>query len=187
MLKWCPLRNEIVYTVCTVTRVTGRRSTRGHCRQDIPLVVYDRKKQKWTLRDKTDEISYLLHLGRKRDDLSLTILDRIRSVPWKSRSPNLRMMRENCGVREDQWKEIPQSPSNEPPPSPQNTMSGDRRQSRLGYPHMVSTDQSKTISGEEKMEKPDATRIYPFFFKKTLSPFERADASKALRLKVICV
>ena len=80
-LKWCPLRNEIEYTTCTVTRVTARRSVRGHCRQDIPLGVYNRKKERWTLRDKTDEIFYLLHLVRKRDDLSLTILDRIRSDP----------------------------------------------------------------------------------------------------------
>ena len=58
-LKWFPLRNEIACTACTVTRVTARRSTRGHYRQDIPLGVYDRQQQRWTLRDKTDEISYL--------------------------------------------------------------------------------------------------------------------------------
>ncbi len=98
-LKWCPLRNEISCTARTVTRVTARRSTRGHCRQDIPLGVYDRQQERWTLRDKTDEVSYLLHLTRKRNDLSLTILDRIRSAPWKSRSPNLRSIREKCAVR----------------------------------------------------------------------------------------
>ena len=101
-LKWCPLRNEMACTACTVTRVTARRTTRGQCRQDIPLGVYDRQQQRWTLRDKTDEISYLLHLARKSDDLSLTILDRIRSAPWKSRSPNLRLIREKCVVRVDQ-------------------------------------------------------------------------------------
>jgi hypothetical protein len=133
-LKWCPLRNEIAYTACTVTRVTARRSTRGHCRQDIPLGVYDRKQKRWTLRDKTDEITYLLHLARKSDDMSLTILDRIRSAPWKSRSPNLRMMRENCAVRAAQWQQIPQSPvggSTSPPPSPRNAMSGDRRDKHI--------------------------------------------------------
>ena len=31
-LKWCPLRNEIGTTACTVTKVTTRRTTRGHCR-----------------------------------------------------------------------------------------------------------------------------------------------------------
>ena len=61
-----------------------------------------RKQQRRTLKDKTDEITYLLHLKSKSDDLSLTILDRIRSVPWKSRSPNLRMMRVNRAVRTDQ-------------------------------------------------------------------------------------
>ena len=49
-LKWCPFRNEIGYTSCTVTRVTVRRSVRRHYRQDIPLGVYDRKQQRWTLR-----------------------------------------------------------------------------------------------------------------------------------------
>jgi hypothetical protein len=48
-LKWCPIRNELAHTSCTVTRVSVRRSTRGHCRQDIPLGIYDRKQQRWTL------------------------------------------------------------------------------------------------------------------------------------------
>ena len=56
-LKWCPIRNEMSHTSCTVTRVSARRSTRGHCRQDIPLGIYDRKQQKWTLKDRTDEIT----------------------------------------------------------------------------------------------------------------------------------
>jgi hypothetical protein len=42
-LKWCPLRNEMASTACMVTRVTARRTTRGQCRQDIPLGVYDRQ------------------------------------------------------------------------------------------------------------------------------------------------
>ena len=64
-LKWCPLRNEIRCTACTVTRVTARRSTRGHCRQDIPLGVYDRQEQRWTLRDKTDEATIKQTLSTK--------------------------------------------------------------------------------------------------------------------------
>ena len=101
-LKWFPLRNEVTYTDCTVTRVTTRRSTREHCRQDIPLVIYDRNQQRWTLEGKTDEITYLLHLVRKSDDLSLTIPDRIRLSPWNSRPPNLHMMKEKCEIRVDQ-------------------------------------------------------------------------------------
>jgi hypothetical protein len=42
-LKWCRIRNEMSHTSCTVKRVSARRSTRGHCRQDIPLGIYDRK------------------------------------------------------------------------------------------------------------------------------------------------
>jgi hypothetical protein len=66
-LKWCPIRNELAHTSCTVTRVSARRSTRGHCRQDIPLGIYDRKQQRWTLKDKTDEIAYLMTLTGKSD------------------------------------------------------------------------------------------------------------------------
>lgn len=47
-LKWCPVRNEMASTACTVTRVTARRRSRGHGRQDIPLGEYDRKHQRWT-------------------------------------------------------------------------------------------------------------------------------------------
>jgi hypothetical protein len=80
-LKWCPIRNELAHTSCTVTRVSARRSTRGHCRQDIPLGIYDRKQQRWTLKEKTDEIAYLLKLAGKSDDSSMIILDKIRSAP----------------------------------------------------------------------------------------------------------
>ena len=31
-LKWYPIRNEMGVTTCTVTKVTDRRTTRGHCR-----------------------------------------------------------------------------------------------------------------------------------------------------------
>jgi len=36
--KWCPLRNTLAYTACTVTRVSARRTTRGHYRQDISIL-----------------------------------------------------------------------------------------------------------------------------------------------------
>ena len=52
-LKWCPVQNEMASTACTVTRVTARRTSRGHCRQDIPLGEHDRKRQRWTLPGKT--------------------------------------------------------------------------------------------------------------------------------------
>ena len=55
-LKWCPIRNETAYTACTVTRVSVRRTTRGHCRQDIPLGAYDRKQQRWTLKGNHTEV-----------------------------------------------------------------------------------------------------------------------------------
>ncbi len=95
-LKWCPIRNEIAHTSCTVTRVSARRSTRVHYRQDIPLGIYDRKQQRWTLKDKTDEIAYLMTLTVKSDDSSMIILDKIRSAPWNSKPLNLRIVKENC-------------------------------------------------------------------------------------------
>ena len=117
-LKWCPIRNEMSHTSCTVTRVSARRSTRGHCRQDIPLGIYDRKHQRWTLKDRTDEIAYLLKLAGKSDDSSMTIFDKIRSAPWKSKPPNLRLVKEKCDHRASQWQQIPQSPPTSPQPSP---------------------------------------------------------------------
>jgi hypothetical protein len=117
-LKWCPIRNELAHTSCTVTRVSARRSTRGHCRQDIPLGIYDRKQQRWTLRDKTEEIAYLLKLAGKSDDSSMIILNKIRSAPWNSKPPNLRIVKEKCEHRATQWQQIPQSPPTSPQPSP---------------------------------------------------------------------
>ena len=117
-LKWCPIRNELAHTSCTVTRVSARRSTRGHCRQDIPLGIYDRKQQRWTLRDKTEEIAYLLKLTGKSDDSSMIILNKIRSAPWNSKPPNLRIVKEKCQHRATQWQQIPQSPPTSPQPSP---------------------------------------------------------------------
>jgi hypothetical protein len=34
--KWYPLRNTLAHTVCTVTNVSDRRTTRGHGRRCIP-------------------------------------------------------------------------------------------------------------------------------------------------------
>ena len=64
-IKWCPLRNEVTYTTCTVTRISVRRTTRGHCRHDIPLGTYDRKQQRWTLKGNYTEVDYLMKLIRK--------------------------------------------------------------------------------------------------------------------------
>ena len=77
-LKWCPVRNEMASTACTVTRVTTRRTSRGHCRQDIPLGEHDRKHQRWTLPGKTSETASLMKLTTKGDDSSLAILEKIR-------------------------------------------------------------------------------------------------------------
>jgi hypothetical protein len=88
------------------------------CCQDIPLGIYDRKQQRWTLKDKTDEIAYLLKLAGKSDDSSMIILDKIRSDPWNSKPPNLRLMKEKCEHRATQWQQIPQSPPMFPQPSP---------------------------------------------------------------------
>ena len=121
-LKWCPIRNELAHTSCTVTRVSARRSTRGHCRQDIPLGIYDRKQQRWTLKDRTDEIAYLLKLAVKNDDSSMTILNKIRSAPWNLKPPNLRIVQEKCEHRATQWQQIPQSPPTSPQPSPRKEL-----------------------------------------------------------------
>ncbi len=126
-LKWWPIRNEIAHTSCTVTRVSARRSTRGHCRQDIPLGIYDRKQQKWTLKDKTDEIAYLLKLKGKSDDSSMIILDKIRSAPWNSKPPNLRLVKEKCEHRVTQWQQIPKSHPTSPQPSPRKESGNTQR------------------------------------------------------------
>ena len=89
-LKWCPLRNETSYTAYTVTKVTTRSTTRGYYRQDIPLDEYDRKHRRWTLQGKHKEVEYLVNLVKKGDDVSLVILDKLRSTPWKNRSPNIK-------------------------------------------------------------------------------------------------
>jgi hypothetical protein len=107
-LKWCPLRNELTYTVCTVTRVSTRRTTRGHCRQDIPLGTYDRKQQRWTLKGNQTEVEYLMKLIRRGDDVSLAILEKIRASPWKARPPNVRQTIRNCEERDDPWEDISQ-------------------------------------------------------------------------------
>jgi hypothetical protein len=89
--KWCPIRNEITHTSCTVTRVSTRRSTRGHCRQ------------------------------------AMTILDKIRSAPWNSKPPNLRLVKEKCEHRATQLKQIPQSPPTSPQPSPRKESGNTQR------------------------------------------------------------
>ena len=110
-LKWCPLRNEMAYTACTVTRVSTRRTTRGHCRQDIPLGAYDRKQQRWTLKGHHTEVEYLMKMIRRGDDASLAILEKIRAAPWKTRPPNVRQIIRKCGERDDPWEDIPQEDS----------------------------------------------------------------------------
>ena len=106
--KWCPLRNALAYTACTVTRVSARRTTRGHYRQDIPLGTYDRKQQRWTLKGNHMEVDYLMKLIRKGDDVSLSILEKIRAAPWKARPPNVRQTIRRCEERDDPWEDIPQ-------------------------------------------------------------------------------
>ena len=100
-LKWCPLRNEPSYTACTVTKVTSRRTTGGHCRQDIPLGEYDWKHRRWTLKGKHKEVEYLVNLVKKGDDSSLVILDKLRSTPWKNRPPNIKQTIIKCREREE--------------------------------------------------------------------------------------
>jgi hypothetical protein len=137
-LKWCPIRNEIAHTSCTVTRVSARRSTRGHCRQDIPLGIYDRKQQRWTLKGKTDEIAYLLKLAGKSEDSSMIILDKIRSDPWNSKSPNLRIEKDKCEHRATQCLQIPHSPNVSPAIPTQRVGQYPEHRPGLAYAHMVS-------------------------------------------------
>ena len=54
-----------------------------HCRQDIPLGEYDRKHRRWTLKGKHKEVEYLVNLVKKGYDVSLDILDKLRSTPWR--------------------------------------------------------------------------------------------------------
>ncbi len=70
----------------------SRRTTRGHCRQDIPLGTYDRKHQRWTLKGNHTEVDSLMKLIRKGDDVSLSTLEKIRAAPWKARPPNIRQI-----------------------------------------------------------------------------------------------
>ncbi len=106
--KWCPLRNTLTYTSCTVTRVSARHTTRGHYRQDIPLGTYDRKQQRWTLRGNHTEVDYLMKLIRKGDDVSLATLEKIRTAPWKEKPPNVRETIRRYEERDDPWENIPQ-------------------------------------------------------------------------------
>jgi hypothetical protein len=63
--------------------------------------------QRWTLKGRTDEIIHLLKLAGKSDDSSMTILDKIRAAPWKSKPPNLRLVKEKYDHRASQWQQIP--------------------------------------------------------------------------------
>lgn len=118
---WNSLRdnvNEMGTTVCTVTKVTVRRTSRGHCRQDIPLGEYDRKLQGWTLQVKTRETMYLMKLTTRGDDSSLEILNKIRSGKWNSRPPNPRLTKTKHETSEEHWTDISVSPPPTPPSSP---------------------------------------------------------------------
>jgi hypothetical protein len=106
--KWCPVRNTMSYSACTVTKVSARRTTRGHCRQDIPLGMYDRKLRTWTLKGNHKEVDKLMSLIRKGDDVSLAVLEKIRASPWKARSPNVRTIANRFEERDDPWEDIPQ-------------------------------------------------------------------------------
>ena len=106
--KWCPLRNTLTHTACTVTRVSARRTTRGHCRQDIPLGMYDRKQRRWTLKGNHTEVAKLMSLIKKGDDVSLAVLEKMLAAPWKARPPNARMIANRCEERDDPWENIPQ-------------------------------------------------------------------------------
>ena len=106
--KWCPVRNTLSHTACTVTKVSVRRTTRGHCRQDIPLGTYDRKSGRWTLKGNHKEVDKLMSLIRKGDDVSLAILEKMRAAPWKARPPNVRTVIDRCKERDDPWEDIPQ-------------------------------------------------------------------------------
>ena len=98
----------MAYTACTVTRVSTRRTTRGHCRQDIPLGTYDRKQERWTLKGNHTEVDYLMKLIRKGDDASLAILEKIRVAPWEVKPPNIRQTIKRFEERDDPWEDIPQ-------------------------------------------------------------------------------
>ena len=114
-LKWCPIRNKLGETTCTITKVTTRRTTRGHCRQEIPLGEYDRNRQRWSLKGKTKETSYLLKLATKGDNSSLAILNKIRTRKWNSAPPNSRLTGARQETSEESWQDIPTSPSSAPP------------------------------------------------------------------------
>ena len=117
-LKWCPIRNELGTTTCTVTKVMVRRTTRGHCRQEIPLGEYDRNRQRWSLKGKTKETSYLLKMVMRGDESSLAILNKIRTRKWNSKPPNPRLTEEKQESSEEICQSIPVSPSSTPPSSP---------------------------------------------------------------------
>ena len=119
-LKWYPIRNEMGVTTCTVTKVTVRRTTRGHCRQEIPMGEYDRNRQRWSLKGKTKETSYLLKMAMRGGDSSLAILNKIHKRKWNSRPPNPHLTETKQETTEENWQDIPTSPSPTPPSSPRS-------------------------------------------------------------------
>jgi hypothetical protein len=70
--------------------------------------VYDRKQQRWTLKGNHVEVEYLMKLIRRGDDVSLAILEKMRTTPWRDRPPNVRHIIRNCEDRDDPWEDIPQ-------------------------------------------------------------------------------
>ena len=139
-----------------------------HCRQDIPLGIYDRKQQRWTLRDKTEEIAYLLKLAGKSDESSMIILDKIRSDPWNSKPPNLRIAKEKCEHRATQWQQIPQSPPTSPQPSPHTKSDSTQSStpdwhsliwSALSENRNVSTISSRSLDTDEPAHGPHEPRF----------------------------
>ncbi len=137
--KWCPLRNTLAHTACTVTRVSARRTTKGHCRQDIPLGTYDRKLQRWTLRGKHTEVDKLMSLIRKGDDVSLAVLEKMRASPWKARPPNPRTVINRCEERDDPWEDIPQEEDGTSEMSADTSQADDLR----AVPHAPTVAQSR--------------------------------------------
>ena len=81
---------------------------------------YDRNRQRWTLKGKTKETSYLLKLATKGDNSSLAILDKIRTRKWNSAPPNSHLTGARQETSEESWQDIPTSPSSTPPSSQRN-------------------------------------------------------------------
>jgi hypothetical protein len=75
--------------------------------QDAECVSYIAHKR-WTLKGNHTEVDTLMTLIRKGDDVFLTVLEKMRAAPWKTRPPNARMIINRCEERDDPWEDIPQ-------------------------------------------------------------------------------